>query len=156
MRNKGFTLIELLAVIVILAIIALIATPIILGIINDSRKSAAEESAKLVVSNFELAYSNAYMLNKGAQPTLEKVCLSFNMDNAKCEMDTSVDSGVQKANITVDIENITCEVTQVDAATSSSAKEFGTVSIICSGEEGVIASSKEVSVKKIAASSSSS
>ena len=35
--KKGFTLIELLAVIVILAIIALIATPIILGIIDDAR-----------------------------------------------------------------------------------------------------------------------
>jgi len=35
MKNKGFTLIELLAVIVILAIIALIATPIVLGIIED-------------------------------------------------------------------------------------------------------------------------
>ena len=33
MRKSGFTLIELLAVIVILAIIALIATPIILGIV---------------------------------------------------------------------------------------------------------------------------
>ena len=32
-RKKGFTLIELLAVIVILAIIALIATPIILNMI---------------------------------------------------------------------------------------------------------------------------
>ena len=39
MKKKGFTLIELLAVIVILAIIALIATPIILGIIDDTRKS---------------------------------------------------------------------------------------------------------------------
>ena len=35
--NKGFTLIELLAVIVILAIIALIATPIIINIIEDSK-----------------------------------------------------------------------------------------------------------------------
>ena len=34
MRKKGFTLIELLAVIVILAVIALIATPIILNIIE--------------------------------------------------------------------------------------------------------------------------
>ena len=44
-RKKGFTLIELLAVIVILAIIALIATPIILNMINDARKSAAADSA---------------------------------------------------------------------------------------------------------------
>jgi type IV pilus assembly protein PilA len=40
MKNKGFTLIELLAVIVILAVIALIATPIILGIISDSKTQA--------------------------------------------------------------------------------------------------------------------
>lgn len=44
-NKKGFTLIELLAVIVILAIIALIATPIILNMINDARKSAAKDSA---------------------------------------------------------------------------------------------------------------
>ena len=45
MNKKGFTLIELLAVIVILAIIALIAVPQILGIVEKSRKSAAESSA---------------------------------------------------------------------------------------------------------------
>ena len=38
--KKEFTLIELLAVIVILAIIALIATPIILGIINDAKRES--------------------------------------------------------------------------------------------------------------------
>ncbi len=38
--KKGFTLIELLAVIIILAIIALITTPIILNIVNDSRKQS--------------------------------------------------------------------------------------------------------------------
>ena len=43
--NKGFTLIELLAVIVILAIIALIATPIILNVIDTARKGAKESSA---------------------------------------------------------------------------------------------------------------
>ena len=48
--KKGFTLIELLAVIVILAIIALIATPIILGIINDARKEINERSAELYAS----------------------------------------------------------------------------------------------------------
>ena len=45
MKNKGFTLIELLAVIVILAIIALIATPIILNVIEKARQGAAESSA---------------------------------------------------------------------------------------------------------------
>ena len=43
--KKGFTLIELLAVIVILAIIALIATPTILGVVENARKGSAESSA---------------------------------------------------------------------------------------------------------------
>lgn len=45
MKQKGFTLIELLAVIVILAIIALIATPMILGVINTAKKGSAESAA---------------------------------------------------------------------------------------------------------------
>ncbi len=42
---NGFTLIELLAVIVILAVIALIATPVILRIIENARFGAAKSSA---------------------------------------------------------------------------------------------------------------
>ena len=44
-NNKAFTLIELLAIIVILAIIAVITVPIILNIIDNSRKGAATDSA---------------------------------------------------------------------------------------------------------------
>lgn len=54
MKNtKGFTLIELLAVIVILAIIALIATPMVLDTINDARKGAIQSSAYSVISAVE-------------------------------------------------------------------------------------------------------
>ena len=49
MKKQGFTLIELLAVIVILAIIAVVATPIITGIIEDSKKASFERSAEGVV-----------------------------------------------------------------------------------------------------------
>ena len=41
-KFKGFTLIELLAVIIVLAVIALIATPIILNVIENARRKAAE------------------------------------------------------------------------------------------------------------------
>ena len=44
-NDKAFTLIELLAIIVILAIIAVITVPIILDIIENSRKGAATDSA---------------------------------------------------------------------------------------------------------------
>ena len=59
MKNKkGFTLIELLAVIVILAVIALIATPIILNMINDARKSAAKSAALGYIDTIE--YNNGF------------------------------------------------------------------------------------------------
>lgn len=44
--KKGFTLVELLSVIVILAVISLIATPKLVGVVETSRKSAKENSAK--------------------------------------------------------------------------------------------------------------
>ena len=58
MKNKkGFTLIELLAVIVILAIIALIATPIILNMIENAKKGAAKDSAYGYIEAIE--YNNS-------------------------------------------------------------------------------------------------
>ena len=59
-RKKGFTLIELLAIIVILAIIAVITVPIILNIVDDSKKGAAQNSAygyKDAVNKYYLAKS---------------------------------------------------------------------------------------------------
>ena len=55
--NKGFTLVELLAVLVILAIIALITTPIILGVIDDARKDGAEDKAWGYINAIEIAYT---------------------------------------------------------------------------------------------------
>ena len=55
MKKKGFTLIELLAVIVILAIIALIATPIVMNVIENSKKGAAQRGADNYVRAVETA-----------------------------------------------------------------------------------------------------
>ena len=66
MRKNGFTLIELLAVIVILAIIALIATPIILGIINDAKVESEERSIELYASAVRNGIA-AYQLRTGKE-----------------------------------------------------------------------------------------
>ena len=52
-RKNAFTLIELLAVIVVLAIIALIATPIVMNTIKNAKKGAAERSADSYVKQVE-------------------------------------------------------------------------------------------------------
>ncbi len=54
-RKNAFTLIELLAVIVVLAIIALIATPIVMNTIKNAKKGAAERSADSYVKQVEVA-----------------------------------------------------------------------------------------------------
>jgi len=57
MKRKGFTLIELLAVIVVLAIIALIATPIVMNVIKNAQMGATERSADNYVRAVDLLIS---------------------------------------------------------------------------------------------------
>ena len=82
--KKGFTLIELLAVIVILAIIALIATPIVLNIISDSKESSVERSAELYIDAVEKAIIKENLKRK-FNP-LE--CIVRNDGNLICDDDT--------------------------------------------------------------------
>ena len=68
--KKGFTLIELLAVIVILAIIALIATPIVLDIITDSKASAKERSIENIEKAAKLYVVSEYETKNESAPSV--------------------------------------------------------------------------------------
>ena len=113
MKVRGFTLIELLAVIVILAIIVVIATPIILNIIGDTRNSASERGAELVISNVELAYSSAYMQNNGNMPDIELLAESFDMKGASMDTDGTITVNDMNVSCTTNTNNdalvVTCE-----------------------------------------------
>ena len=56
-KRKGFTLIELLAVIIVLAIIALIATPIIFNVIENAKIKSLENSCYGVIDAVRTNYS---------------------------------------------------------------------------------------------------
>ena len=62
MNKKGFTLVELLAVITILAVIALITTPIIFGVIEDSRMNTFTRSVEEMRNVIDMDY-NEYARN---------------------------------------------------------------------------------------------
>ena len=64
MKKRGFTLIELLAVIVVLAIIALIATPMVLNTIDKAKRGSASSSAYTYVNGVETGLAR-YMLKNG-------------------------------------------------------------------------------------------
>ena len=81
--KKAFTLIELLAVIIILAIVALIATPIILDVIEDARISAGKSEANMIlggINNYCASEDMKYQLDN----SYTKICTtSMNADNVK-------------------------------------------------------------------------
>ena len=79
-KNKGFTLIELLAVIVILAILMVIAVPKILNVIENSRKSAAESSIKLVKDAIKTQVTSESMMGTNFTSD-ESGCYTFNFDD---------------------------------------------------------------------------
>ena len=85
MKKRGFTLVELLAVIIILAIIALIATPIVMGIIENSKKASAKIGAgnyvrqvetQIIASKLkEIQVNNGvYTLNSNGDICLNNTC----------------------------------------------------------------------------------
>ena len=79
-KNKGFTLIELLAVIVILAILMVVAVPKILNVIENSRKSAAESSIKLVKDAIRSQVTSESMMGTNFTSD-ESGCYTFNFDD---------------------------------------------------------------------------
>ena len=63
MKKRGFTLIELLAVIVVLAIIALIATPIVMNIIKDAKEESNKRSVEMYAKALELSIAQYRLVN---------------------------------------------------------------------------------------------
>ena len=61
LSTMGFTLIELLAVIIILAVIALIATSIVLNVVDNARKNANKDSAYGLLDSSKLYYMESLL-----------------------------------------------------------------------------------------------
>ena len=79
-KNKGFTLIELLAVIVILAILMVVAVPKILNVIENSKKSAAESSIKLLKDAIRSQVTSGSIMETNFTSD-ESGCYTFNFDD---------------------------------------------------------------------------
>src|SRR5574344_469335 len=82
-NRRGFTLIELLAVIVILAIIALIITPVITDVIKKARESSDLRSAEAYVKAAENYYAEATLDSNKASLLGTNVIDSLEVNNAK-------------------------------------------------------------------------
>ena len=48
MNKKGFTLVELLTVVILLSLIAIITTPVIIGVLNSSKDNLHQQQVKII------------------------------------------------------------------------------------------------------------
>ena len=84
-KKKGFTLIELIAVLVIMAILALIVTPLVMNIIRKARVSADKRSVDAYGRSIELAIAG-YLLDTGKFATdISQLTIEYAGDEVVCE-----------------------------------------------------------------------
>ena len=101
-RNRAFTLIELIAVLVIMAIIALIVTPLVMNIIRKARISADKRSVDAYGRSIELAIAS-HLLETGDFPTsIDELTIEYSGDEVACSTtQLNSDSSVYLAGCTV-------------------------------------------------------
>ena len=131
-KRNGFTLIELLAVIVILAIIALIATPIILNVINDARKSAAKDSAygyiEAIETQNQLAILDSEKYSKIESGDVTNLNSRVNVKGTKPTSGTvTIENGkVTSATLTINGYELTYDGDKVTIGGSSNSEDSST------------------------------
>ena len=133
MRNnrkvRGFTLIELIAVLVIMAIIALIVTPLVMSIIRKARISADKRSVDAYGRSIELAIAG-YLLDTGKFPTeVSQLTIEYSGNQVVCETtQINSDSSVYLAGCTVagrNVENYTYGEDKTPQAPTYTAYQVG-------------------------------
>ena len=106
MKRKGFTLIELLAVIVVLAIIALIATPIVMNTIKNAKKGAAERTADNYIKQVETTIAEKKLENNPLTDGLYTIDENGNLTGNGLTESVTIDmSGTKPSGGTVKISN---------------------------------------------------
>ena len=114
---KGFTLIELLAVIVILAIILLIATPMVLGVIDSAKEKAAHSSAVMFVRQIEQQHMMAQYITSQALTLNAGVVDATSVNVSELPDASNITLDAQgRANGTVEYEGFEFTVTAGDVA----------------------------------------
>ena len=106
-KKSGFTLIELIAVLVIMAILALIVTPLVLNIIRKARTAADKRSIDAYGRSIEIAIAG-YLLDNGYFPTsIGQLTIEYSGDEVVCSTtQLNGDSSVYLTGCTVGGRNV--------------------------------------------------
>ena len=101
-RSKGFTLIELIAVLVIMAVIALIVTPLVLNVVRKAKNSANKRSIDAYGKAIDLAVAS-YLLDTRDFPTsVDQLTIEYSGKEVVCGVSKlNEDSSVYLSECTV-------------------------------------------------------
>ena len=92
-NKKGFTLIELIAVLEILAIIALIVTPLVLNVIRKTKDSANRRSVDAYGKAMEIAIMG-YVMDTGDTPNdLNELAVEYTGNEVECNVKKITENG---------------------------------------------------------------
>ncbi|MBQ9011303.1 MAG: type II secretion system protein [Bacilli bacterium] len=135
--TKGFTLVELLAVIVILAVVALITTPLILNVINDARKKGAEDKAWGTIDAVKLAYTEAQYGSTAPALTSSGITVTFTKSGTTLSNDSETRLG-KAVKVSGDIpESGTVTIAENGTITCSNLKFSNQGTFCCSTTDGM-------------------
>ena len=85
MKDKAFTLVELIAVLVILAIISLILTPVVLNTVKKAKDSANKRSVDAYGRSIELAIYTYILENKKDPKGIDDLEIEYTGNKVSCE-----------------------------------------------------------------------
>ena len=146
MKRKCFTLIELLAVIVVLAIIALIATPIVMNTIKNAKKGAAERTADNYIKQVETTIAEKklennpladgpYTIDSNGNLTgnglTEPVTIDMNGTKPSGGTLTISNGGVSKEGTTMTVGDYNVRYNQEKNKYEATGKETSSTEVLC-------------------------
>ena len=125
-KENAFTLIELIATIVIMAIIALIVTPLVMTIIRKARISADKRSIDAYGRSIELAIAG-YLLDTGKFATsIDELTIEYSGNKVECETtQINPDSSVYLSNCKVNNREVTNYTYGTDKSPSYESYQVG-------------------------------
>ena len=125
-KRNAFTLIEIIATLVIMAIIALIVTPLVMNIIRSARIATDKRSVDAYGRSIELAIAG-YLLDTGKFATsIDELTIEYSGDTVICETtQINPDSSVYLSNCKVNNREVTNYTYGSDKSPSYEAYSVG-------------------------------